>query len=247
MATVKCPKCAGPVAFDAGSKFVKCSYCDSQIFIDKSGAGFYYVVPFMVDEANSLGIFRRWASGPSRAKDLDKRAQIAGVVRQYFPVYLFRRDVGGKEEVVVEPAASTTLPGLHSLKIPAGDMKIFDGTYDTGGADLVKPDIDLLSYTDRLPGKAKEQALVYFPIWRISYVFEQRRYEVVLDASSGEVFASEFPHRSSGAYMAVAGLGFMAFAAEGLLAVASPWLGISLMALTVVGIFGAALFVSRRL
>lgn len=247
MATVKCPKCAGPVAFDAGTKFVKCSYCDSQIFIDKSGAGFYYAVPFMVDEANSLGIFKRWAAGPSRAKDLDKLAQVAGVARSYFPVYLFRRDVGGKEEVIIEPAASTTLPGLHRLKVPAGDMKVFDDSYDTAGADLVKPDIDMLSYTEKLPGKAKEQALVYFPIWRISYVFEQRRYEVVLDGSSGEVFASEFPQRSSAAYMAVAGLGFIAFAAEGLVAIASPWAGLAMMALTVVGVFGAALFVARRL
>lgn len=247
MASIKCPKCAAPVTFDTGTKFVKCSYCDSQIFIDRSGAGFYYAVPFMVDEADAIGFFKRWAAGPTRAKDLDKRAQVAGVKKQYFPVYMFRRDVKGREEVLIEPAGSTTLPGLHKLKVPAGDLKIFDDTFDTSGAELIKPDIEMLSYLDSLPGEAKEQALVYFPIWRLDYVFEQKRYEVIVDASTGEVFSVSFPARSSAAYMVVAVLGFFAFALEGLLALNSLTTAVILMILTVVGVFATSYYVARRL
>ena len=247
MASIKCPKCAAPVNFDTGTKFVKCSYCDSQIFIDRSGAGFYYALPFAVAEPDAVGFFRRWAAGPTRAKDLDKRAQVAGVKKQYFPVYMFKRDVKGREEVLVEPAGSTTLPGLHKLKVPAGDIKIFDEAFDTSGAEMIKPDIEMLSYTDTLPGKAKEQALVYFPIWHLDYVFEQKRYEVVIDASTGEVFSANFPARGSAAYMVVAIIGFFAFVSEGLLALHSLGVAIALMALTVAGIFGASYFVARRL
>ncbi len=247
MASIKCPKCAAPVVFDAGTKFVKCSYCDSQIFIDRSGAGFYYAAPFMIDEANAIGTFRRWAAGPTRAKDLDKRAQIAGVTRQYFPVYMFKRIVAGKERVLLEPAGSTTLPGLHSLKVPATDLKIFDGTFDMGGAEIIQPDIEMLSYLDSLPGEPVEQALVFFPIWRLSYVFEQRRFEVVIDASAGEVFASDFPTRSSAAYVMVAAVGFAAFALEGLLALRSLEAAAALMALTIVGVFAASYTVAKRL
>ena len=247
MASTKCPKCAAPVTFDTGTKFVKCSYCESQIFIDRSGAGFYYAVPFSVAEADAIGLFKRWAAGPARAKDLDKRAQIAGVSKQYFPVYMFKRDVKGREEVLVEPAGSTTLPGLHKLRIPAGDIKIFDEVFDIGGAELVQPDIEMLSYMDSLPGKAKEQALVYFPIWRMGYVFDQKRFEVVIDASTGEVFSANFPARSSTAYMVVAAAGFAAFAFEGLLALSSMAAAVSLMALTVAGVFAASYYVARRL
>jgi len=247
LASIKCPKCAAPVTFDAGTKFVKCSYCSSQVYIDRTGAGFYYAVPFMVDEANAVGTFRRWAAGSTRAKDLDKLAQIAGVKKKYFPVYHFKRDVNGKEQVFVEPAGSTTLPGLHNLKVPAGDLKIFDAAFDVGGAEMIKPDIEMVSYLSSLPGKPKEQALVFFPIWKLDYVFAQKRYEVIIDASSGEVFSSEFPQRSSGAYMAVAGLGFVAFVAEGLLASASMVAALALMGVTVVGVFAAALFVARRM
>ncbi len=247
MAFVKCVKCGAQVTFDAGTKFVKCSYCSSQIYIDRSGAGFYYALPFMSKENDAIGTFRRWAAGSTKAKDLDRLAQVAGVKKQYFPVYMFKRDVNGVEQVFVEPAGSTTLPGLHSLKVPAGDLKIFDPSFDMGGAELINPDIEMTRYLESLPGKAKEQALVYFPIWNVDYVFNQKKYGVVVDGVSGEVFSSMFPTRGSSAYLGVAGIGFVAFVAEGLLATSSLVLAAALMAATVVGVFATALFVARRL
>ena len=249
MATMKCPKCGANVPLDAGTKFTKCPYCSSQIYVDRSGAGFYYALPFMSNQDASIGTFRRWAAGSTKAKDLDKLAQIKTVKKQYFPVYMFKRDVNGLEQVLVEPAGSTTLPGLHSLKVPAGDLKIFDATFDTSGAELIKPDIEMLSYMKGLPGQPKEQALVYFPIWNIDYSFEGKDYSVVVDGVSGEVFSSSFPVRGSVPYLAVAIIGFIAFLGEGLLASMPDKLiiGVALMAATVVGIFALAMFVARRL
>ncbi|MCJ7517319.1 MAG: PepSY domain-containing protein [Methanomassiliicoccales archaeon] len=247
MATINCPKCGARVEFDAGTKFTKCSHCDSEIYIDRSGANFYYIIPFAVNENDAVGIFRRWAAGSTKAKNLDKLAQIGVGKRRYFPVYMFRRDVNGKEEMHVEPAGSTTLPGLHNLKIPAGDLRIFDGKIDLGGAELIAPDIEMRSYLSSLPGKSKEQALVYFPIWELYYVFDGKRYEIVIDASSGEVFSSEFPARGSGAYVAVAVVGFLAFLAEGLLATFDIPIALMAMGVTVIGVFISSLFVARRM
>ena len=246
MAFVKCPKCGANVQLDAGTKFTTCTYCSSQIYIDRSGAGFYYVLPFMSDQNTAIGTFRRWAAGSTKAKDLDKLAQVTGAKKQYFPVYMFKRDVNGAEHVIVEPAGSTTLPGLHSLKVPAGDLKIFDATYDVGGAELIKPDIEMLSYMNNLPGKPKEQALVYFPIWTLSYTFEGKSYTVVIDGVSGEVFSSGFPVRGSAPYLLVAIIGFFAFVGEGLLATRYLLPAIILMLVTVVAIFFLALYVARR-
>ena len=247
MATVKCPKCGANVPIDTGMKFTKCPYCSSQIYLDRSGAGFYYVLPFMSDQNASIGMFRRWAAGSTKAKDLDKLAQVKGVKKQYFPVYMFKRDVGGKEQVLIEPAGSTTLPGLHSLKVPAGDLKIFDSTYDVGGAELIKPDIEMLSYMNNLPGQPKEQALVYFPIWNMTYSFEGKDYSIVVDGVSGEVFSASFPMRGSAPYLLVAIVGFIAILAEGLLATRMNILiPIVLMVVTIAAIFGLSVFVARR-
>jgi hypothetical protein len=247
MAEIKCPKCAAPVQLDAGTKFTKCSYCGSLIYIDRTGAGFYYAIPFRLSEADAIGTFRRWAGGSTRAKDLDKLANITSVKKQYFPVYLFRRDLNGKEEVIIEPAGSTILPGLHQLKVPGGDLKIFDATFDTAGAELIKPDIEMLHYLDKLPGTSKEQALVFFPIWTVEYTFGGGHYQAVVDASSSEVFSAVFPTRSSAAYIGVALAGFAAFVAEGFVAAANLGVGVALMAITVAAVFYISLTVARRM
>jgi hypothetical protein len=124
---------------------------------------------------------------------------------------------------------------------------MFDATFDTSGAELIKPDIEMLHYLDSLPGTGKEQSLVFFPIWTIEYTFNGANYQVVVDASSSEVFAATFPVRSSAAYILVALVGFIAFLAEGFLATQYPVPAVLLMALTVMAVFFISFNVARRM
>ena len=105
----------------------------------------------------------------------------------------------------------------------------------------------MLHYLDSLPGKGKEQALVYFPIWTIDYTFGGSGYTAVVDASSSEVFASSFPTRGSAAYLLVAIVGFIAFLALGFLATVALVPAVLLMAATVVAVFLISLTVARRM
>lgn len=254
MAEIKCNKCGAPIPFEAGDKFVKCSHCDTQIYIDKSGAGFYYIIPFFIDQAGALGTFKRWAAGSKTAKDLDKLAQIVSQKQEYFPIYLFRRDVGDNEKVSVEPAKSTTLPGLHNLKVPAGNMKVFDQSYNAGSVELLKPDMDMTAYLPNLPGTAKEQALVYFPLWMLKYSFGGKQYDLVVDGSSGEMFVADFPARKGAPYLLIAAGAFGVFLLEGLMGFIAAWLisplawagAIPLMLVTVPFMFIVAYEVVRR-
>ena len=253
MPEFRCNKCGAQVQFEAGDRFVKCSYCGTQLFIDKSGASFFYIMPFMVDRTNSQGIFRRWAAGSRTARDLDKLANIVEHKQAYFPVYLFRRDVNGKELVRVEPAKSTTLPGLHSLKIPAGDLKIFDQSYQPGsGVEMVNPDIEMGAYLPDLEGKPLEQALVYFPIWAIQYEYNGKKYATVIDGSSGEVHPGDYPTRSSAPYFLIAAAAFVIFFIEGMvgliLALINPafWVLTAIVALITLPIVTAAAYATVR-
>lgn len=246
MVSVKCPKCLAPVEIDAGTKFTKCPFCSTQIYIDRSGAGFYYIIDFTLDEEAAIGTFKRWASGPSKVKNLDRDASITSLKKMFFPTYFFRRHVAGKEKIIIEPAQSTTLPGLHSLKIPAGDFKIFDNSFDLHGAELLEPDIEMLHYLDGLPGEGKEQALVYFPIWNIEYSYKGKNYRVIIDASSSEVFSSSFPARSSASYLAVTVGGFIAFFLEGALAVNHTLIAAALMGATAMAVFLIAYKITKE-
>jgi DNA-directed RNA polymerase subunit RPC12/RpoP len=216
MAEIRCTKCGAPIPFDSGVKFVKCSHCGTQLYIDKSGAGFFYIMPFFIQRANAEGIFRRWTAGAKMARDLEKAAKITDFKQLYFPVYMFRRNIGGKEKVLVEPAKSTTMPGLHSLKVPAGDLKIFDESYSTGGIELTKPDIEMTAYLPNLEGNPVEQALVFFPIWAIQYEYRGNKYPAVIDGSSGEVYTGQYPTRKAAPYLLIAAAAFGIFFLEGL-------------------------------
>ncbi len=243
MATMNCKKCGAPMELDPGVKFSKCRYCDSQIYIDKSGAGFFYIIPFMVNATQAQGVFRRWTAGSRMARDLEAEARISLLRQCYFPVYMFKRDVGGRESVLVRPARSTTLPGMRGLKIPPGDLRIFDQNYSVEGVELLQPELDMVAYLDQLPGKALEQALVFFPTWIVDYHYKGRRYSAVVDGSSGEIFATDYPPRQAAPYFVVAGAGLVAFIIEGFFV---PW-GLLAAAVTAPLVFLASYYVAKNM
>jgi DNA-directed RNA polymerase subunit RPC12/RpoP len=242
--TIKCTKCGAPSDLDAGAKFMRCDYCESQIYIDKSGAGFYYVLPYQLDAAAADGVFRRWAAGSDKAKDLESSASVVSSEATYFPVFMFRRDVDGRENVYVEPAKSTTLPGLHNLKIPPGDLKVFDQKYDFGGVELEDPNIEMVAYLDKLPGEAKEQALVYFPIYNIVYDYAGSRYQVTIDGSSAEVFASIWPPRMAAGYYAIGIAGFIGCTIGGAMLAGNAVCGTVILVLMIPAVFAGGYWVA---
>lgn len=217
MAEIRCSKCGAPVTAEAGDRFVTCGYCGARLYVDRSGAGFFYIMPFLIARDGAEGIFRRWASGPEVAKDIGARSRVTGLCRVYFPVYMFKRDVDGSEKVLVEPARASALPGMHSLKVPAGDLKTYDKSFETGDAELLSPDLDMIAYLPGLPGKPKEQALVYLPMWKVEYEYAEKKYEAFIDGSSGQVFASAYKRRSQVPYIGIALVLFVVFVAEGML------------------------------
>ena len=214
--------------------------------MDKSGAGFFYILPFQMDVAGAQGVFRRWTAGSQRAKDLEVAARITSFKASYFPVFLFRRDTDRGELVLVEPARSTTLPGLHSLKVPPGDLKVFDQKYDHGDSDLMEPNIEMMAYMSTLPGKPKEQSLVYFPIYVVEYSYNGRTYQAIIDGSSGEVFSDSFPPRQAVGYYLVGIGGFCICAFAGFIALSTPVAAGVLLAIAVPVLFIGGYYVAKR-
>ncbi len=208
-AEVKCPQCGAPLSFDAGTTLVRCAYCESQVFIDRRGATIAYVYPFLVDADRGRGVFRRWTAGSRMAKDLETAARIRKFDPVYFPVYFIRRKFGPQEKVFLQPAKTTTLPGLHELKVPPGDMKHLNADFPLGGVPLMPPDIGLDHYLAGMPGEPVEQALVYMPFYQVGYDYGGASWSAVIEGSAGEVFATDFPPRKSAMYVLVGALGLL--------------------------------------
>lgn len=209
MPDFKCPKCGAVLQVKPGAQMATCPFCDTVTYIDRSSALFFYLLPFSIDENAAKGIFKRWTAGPAQAKDLESTAKITKLTKEFFPVFRFRRTVNGRETVFAKPAKGTLLPGMQDLTIPPGNIVVYDAKTSTGGAEVIQPDIAIDSYLPELSGTSIDQALVYFPIYEIAYDYKGSSYQAVIDGSSGAVYTTSSPTRSSGAYVAVMGLAFV--------------------------------------
>jgi hypothetical protein len=135
---------------------------------------------------------------------------------------------------------------MHGLKIPPGDIKIFDQSINGQRSILIQPDMDMTSYMANLPGRPIEQALVYFPIWIIEYEYKGRPYNVVIDGSTGETFATDYPRRAETPFIAVAVVGFIIFLLAGIVIPFNAWIGIVAVLATLPAIFGAGYYVATK-
>lgn len=223
MSVFKCPKCGADLNVKPGSQTTACSFCGTVTYIDRRYALFFYLLPFSIDENAAKGIFKRWSAGPAYPKDMEASAKVTKISKEYFPVFRFRRTVSGKEEVLVRPAKGTVLPGMQNLVIPPGAMEIYNSKEMLNGAQAIEPDISIDSYIEELKGDAIDQSIVYFPIYETSYEYKGKTYDVVIDGSSGRVYSSNAPKRSSASYVGVILLAFALGLVGGLLgAIVNP-------------------------
>ena len=209
MVNFTCPKCGAPLPVKPGTQMTVCSFCGTPSYIDRREAIFFYILPFSITEEAARGIFKRWTAGPACPKDMEALAEITSLKKEYFPVFRFRRTVGGKEQVVSKPARGTLLPGMHSIEIPPGGMDIFDSAAKAGGAEVLHPDITVDTYIAELEGEAIDQSLVYFPIYELRYRYAGVEYDLVIDGSSGRISVTSSPKRSSASHVAVMALAFV--------------------------------------
>jgi hypothetical protein len=179
------------------------------MYVDKSRVIFNYIMPFILEEPQAEAVFRRWAAGPSLAKNLEKDAQITGMEKIFFPVCMFRRMVNGAEKTILKPARGTTLPGLRNEVVPPGEMKVFDSSVSPGTAKILDPEIHPETYLPELPGTAKEQAILYLPFYIFRYRYQGAGYISVMGGTSGSMYTAGFPGRSSAPYTLVMGGGFL--------------------------------------
>lgn len=113
--------------------------------------------------------------------------------------------------------------------------------------ELEQPNIEMMAYLDRMPGEAKEQALVYFPIYTVEYNYEGSGYRATIDGSSGEVFASTWPPRKAATYYALGIGGFIACAVAGGLLGTNPVLGVVLLVLMVPAVGAGGYWVAKNM
>ena len=116
-AQITCSQCGGELHPDEGQLFLSCPYCGATVYLDRSRVVFHWYVASTLKDQDAVAALYRWMSGSQTVKDLDKKAKVVGQSFEYFPVWYFKWDEQGKEQVALQPAAATSITELGSLKI----------------------------------------------------------------------------------------------------------------------------------
>jgi predicted RNA-binding Zn-ribbon protein involved in translation (DUF1610 family) len=253
-AALLCTQCGGELHPDEGQIFLTCPYCSSTVYLDKSRVVFHWYLAPTLDENAARASLKRWMAGNQTVKDLDEKAHLLEGKSTYFPVWYFkRRQPDGREQVLLEPAAATSVSELKRLNLPAGDLRKYEVSLD---AQATPPSVPLqaalawLAEGQHTPqNEIAEQALVHIPIYTFKYDYRGKAYTAVVEAGTGGVYANIFPAKTEAPYLLAGGLAAVVFLCLasfpliGALVDKGAGFGIGLLACAGVGILaGPALF-----
>ena len=247
--TINCTQCGGELHPDEGQIFLVCPFCGAAVYIDKSRVVFHWYVAPTLDEGKAGAALARWMAGNQTVKDLDKKSVISGSSFEYFPVWYFKhRQPNGQEQILLRPAAPTSVSEISQINLPAGDLRKYTTDLD---AQSRSPNVPLLTAQDWLVDRQVsketivEQALVHIPLHTFKYTYQGRSYAAIVEAATGGVLANIFPAKSeahyqiAGGVVAVVFLCLATFPIIGYLAGGSAGVGTGLLVCSGMGILAA--------
>ena len=213
---IVCPQCGGENEIPADGKFLECTFCGSAIYFDKSKVVNHFVINSNFNEQQAEGNLRRWMAGNFHVKDLDKNAVISAKNFYYFPLWYFKSDAAHGDVIYLQPATSTSVSEIKSIKIPAGSMKSYNKK-DFDEKQFVTPDVlfdsakSWLEQTGVTQEFIAESNLVHIPFYQFYYTFNGKQYTAMVEASSGMVYANIWPTKSEVPFRMLAGLSIFTF------------------------------------
>ena len=209
-----CTQCGGDLHPDEGQIFLTCPYCNSAVYLDKSLVVFHWYLAPTLDEDQAGGALRRWMAGNQTVKDLDEKARISGSSFEYFPVWYFKHRAARHEEILLEPAAATSVSELRNIKLPAGDLRKYESRLDAQAHNPTVPLQAALSWLEerQVPQQEiVERALVHIPLYTFKYTYKGKPYTALVEAGTGGVYANIFPAKAEAPYLLAGSLAAIVF------------------------------------
>ena len=201
-----CTQCGGELHPDEGQIFITCPYCNSTVYLDKSQVVFHWYLAPTIDQREAGSSLARWMAGNETVKDLDQKSKVVNVAFEYFPVWYFKRRSGGREEILIEPAAATSVSEIRRLKLPAGDLRKYEVSLDSQARAPSVPlqaAIGWLQERQVQQSEIAEQALVHIPLYTFKYSYRNNTYTAIVEAATGGVLANIFPAKAEAPYRAI--------------------------------------------
>ncbi len=199
-----CTQCGGELHPDEGQIFLTCPYCSATVYLDKSRVVFHWSLTPTLNETQARESLHRWMAGNQTVKDLDRKSRLVGMTFQYFPMWYFKRQAQGQEQIELQPAAATSVTELRKMRIPAGDLCRYEPALDSQSQPPTVPLETALSWLQAgSPDGVKvlESALVHIPVYTFKYIFNNKPYTAVVEAATGATLANIYPAKAESPYM----------------------------------------------
>lgn len=234
--TLTCTQCGAELHPDEGQVFLTCPSCGSTVYLDPARVVLHWYVAPTLDEEKAGAALRRWMSGSSTVKDLDRKAQIGAPSFTYFPLWSIKQPDGSGEQERIRPAAATSISELSQLRLPAGDLRRYDSALDAQSTPPSVPleaalrwskvtvpslpkDAPAQPEAERHEAERRFASLVHVPLYTFPYSFGGQQYTAVVDAASGGVLANRYPAKSESPFVVVALVTALVYLCLGLLPV----------------------------
>jgi predicted RNA-binding Zn-ribbon protein involved in translation (DUF1610 family) len=213
--TVNCTQCGGELHPDEGQIFLTCPFCGSTVYLDKSRVVFHWYLAPTLDEQKARGALARWMAGNETVKDLDQKSQVTGSSFEYFPLWYFkRRTLDDREEIVLTPAAATSVSEIRRLRLPAGDLRRFDESLESQSHAPTVPLEAAEKWLGQqgIPGQQiVERSLVHIPLYTFKYTYRSEPYTALVEGATGAVLANLYPAKEEAPYRTVGVLAALVF------------------------------------
>lgn len=200
---LRCTQCGAELHPDEGQIFVTCANCHSTVYIDKARVVFHYALRPTITDEKARGLLAQWMAGNDTVKDLDQKSRVTGQTFEYFPLWYFKRRANGQEEILLEPAAATSVSELRHLKLLAGDLQKYDPALDAQAHPPTVPLPTALSWLQQrgiAASELAESALVHVPLYTFKYAFQGKTYTALVEAATGRTLANIFPAKAEAPY-----------------------------------------------
>lgn len=223
-----CTQCGGELHPDEGQTFLTCPYCGSTVYVDKSQVVFHFYLASTIDENEGRGFLARWMAGNQTVKNLDQKSRVVGSTFEYFPLWYFKRHSSSQEEILLEPAAATSISELKKLILPAGDLRKYETSLDPQARPPTVPLEASLAWLEQrnIPrAEIVERSLVHIPLYTFKYVYQNKPYTTVVEAATGNVFANIFPAKAEAPYQMAGGVAALVYLCLALFPIAGVIVG----------------------
>lgn len=247
---VGCTQCGAGITVSATDRLLLCPFCDTALVVDGSTTLFHEVMVPTIQANDAAAHLRRFLGGRDTVANLDREAKLEEPALEYFPFWAFTVGGVGGDQVVLQPAAPSSLQGLQSLNLPTGETRPMSSDV-TKGTPVIEPEIPVDTAREWLKGKhgddvaVRRSVLYHLPLYRTPYSWRGTTYRAAVDGVTGKVFPADFPAKAEAPYVLVAGLALLVFGIEGLV-ISNLAVKLAVYAVSAVPIIGLAWLISKK-